>query len=351
MRSTDPFFREISAQPDALRRAAAGLRDQLPELKRLPALTRFHDLVFTGMGGSYDLSYAPVTALARAGILATMVDSAELLYFRDRALSPQSLVVVASQSGESAEVVRLVELLRRDSRPFLVSVTNGLANSVARAADVALDTRAGTEVGPSTLTFGAGLVVMSAIADILSGASCDEAVSRVELTTSPVAGSIERTIARGEAIADHMASWLSTRNALYLLARGADRSASEMGALTLKEAARFPAESMQTAQFRHGPLEAADNGAGVILFVTQPSTREVDLRLAADLEKQSTAVFVIDSEDPAGASASVTVGRLDPVIGPAAAIVPIQLLAWRLALNRGFNPGSYIRASKVTRRE
>src|SRR5207344_212849 len=106
----DPFWPEIAGQPDALRRAADAVADQRTVLRavadRAGGLT-----VFTGMGSSYDACYPAVNELARRGIVAGHVDAAELVHFRSPALPSASLLVVVSQSGESAEVVRLVESL------------------------------------------------------------------------------------------------------------------------------------------------------------------------------------------------------------------------------------------------
>ena len=76
-----------------------------------------------------------------------------------------------------------------------------------------------------------------------------------------------------------------------------------MGALTLKEAARFPAESLQAAQFRHGPLELAGPTLAVMVVATEPATRELELRLAGELAEAGAAVLVIsqDGEAPDGA--------------------------------------------------
>jgi glucosamine--fructose-6-phosphate aminotransferase (isomerizing) len=275
------------------------------------------------MGGSYYACYAPVTALASAGVTAVMVDSAELLYFRRPTLGGGTLLVAVSQSGESAEVVRLIEELdRAPARPFVVSVTNGLQNSLARMANVGLDSHAGREQGPSTMTFSAALVVLALVAAVLRGEPAENALQR---------------------------AWLGNRPILTLLARGALRAASEMGALTLKEAARFPAEAMEAAQFRHGPLELAGQETAVVLIVTEAATREVDARLAAELVKAGVAVLRIcgDGAEVAGAE-TITLGEVDPLLAAAPAIVPIQLLAWQLAIDRGLKPGTLIRASKIT---
>jgi len=349
----DPFLAEISAQPEAIRRAAAGLRDQLAALRRVPAVRNGRGLVFTGMGGSYDACYAPVTALASAGITGVMDDSAELLYFRRPTLAGGTVLVVVSQSGESAEVIRLVEQLDGErGRPFTVSITNGLDNTLARLANVALDTRAGHEQGPSTMTFGAALVVLATLAEVLAGQSADDALDRVDMDAGAASDAVEAVLDTVKDRAGQLRAWLGDRPILTLLARGAGRAASEMGALTLKEAARFPAEAMESAQFRHGPLELAGNDAAVVLIATEPATRSVDTRLAAELVAAGAAVLrlVCDGEPVTGAE-TISLGSVDRTLASAPALVPIQLLAWRLAVDRGFHPGTYTRASKITKHE
>ena len=158
----DRFLAEIAGQPEAIVRAAqaaAEQRDALAAITRRAAAA--DSIVFTGMGSSHFACYAPVTTLARAGIHSSMIDAAELLHFRMPGLTERTLVVCVSQSGESAEPVRVAQALAgRARRPALVTITNGLENSLARLADVALDTRAGEELGPSTMTFDATLVLL-----------------------------------------------------------------------------------------------------------------------------------------------------------------------------------------------
>lgn len=340
---------EIAGQPQAIRRAARAVRRQSPALGRMAAeLERRPRLVLTGMGSSYDACYPAATTLAQRGLLATMVDAAELLHYRQPALGSDNLLVCVSQSGESAETVRLVrELRERERRPFVVSVTNGLDNALAGTADLALDTHAGGELGPSTITFCATLVVMAAVADALSGrelpwAADDEQAARA----------CERLLADPERDAARLVDWLGDRPVLALLGRGGSRAAAEMGALTLKEAARYPAESLQAAQFRHGPLELAGPQLAVVVLACEPRTLELDLRLARDVLAAGGAALVIGPTGglPEGA-AGVPVPTVSPGLSPAVSIVPVQLLAWALARRRGLEPGTYTLATKVTTHE
>ncbi len=337
----DSFLSEIAGQPDAIRRAVGGVssqRDQLDAVRR--AARTSSTILFTGMGSSYDACYSPVTQLATQGVAASMVDTAELLHFRLASIRADTLLIAVSQSGESAELVRLVEALRtRPSSPTLVSVTNGPDNTLARAADIALDTLAGEEHGPSTMTFAAALVVLCAVAGDGDGAAA-AADAMDGLLTDP----------DGEAAS--LARWLDGRQTLALLGRGCARAAAEMGALTLKEAARMPAESLQTAQFRHGPLELAGPDLAALVFATEPRTRHLDLGLAGELVESGSPVLVVsqDGDAPDGAR-SLAIGPVPAGIAPAVAILPAQLLAWRLAAERGRTPGAFSIAAKVTTRE
>src|SRR6516162_2250573 len=111
-------------QPSALRRAAEGLVGQIDALDALAKRHEKRPVFFTGMGSSYDACYVPVTLLAGAGRSTVMVDTAELVHFRLPALRPETVLILVSQSGRSAEVVTLMEALKEGSRPLVVSITN-----------------------------------------------------------------------------------------------------------------------------------------------------------------------------------------------------------------------------------
>ncbi len=340
---------EIAGQPAAIRRAAAAAVDQADAIAALGDELRSRTrVILTGMGSSYDACYPAATRLAAAGVLATMVDAAELLHFRLDPLGPESLLVCVSQSGESAETVRVVRSLRdRSERPFIAAVTNGPGSTLARLADRNLDTRGGEEHGPSTMTFAATLVMMAALARSLAGR---EPAPAADAEAAAVAA--ERLLEDPARAARALEEWLGDRPVLALLGRGESRAAAEMGALTLKEAARFPAESLQAAQFRHGPLELAGPGLAAIVFAAEGRTRALDTGLADELASAGAAVLVIspDGAAPEGA-AGIATGELPEGISSAVSIVPVQLLSWALARSRGLAPGTYTIASKVTTHE
>jgi glutamine---fructose-6-phosphate transaminase (isomerizing) len=382
----DSFLAEIAGQPEALRRAADAVPASaaaLGRIARAASLAAVPRVVFTGMGASHFADYGPVTRLARSAIGALHVDAAELLHFRMPILGPDVVLVITSQSGGSAEPVAVARSLRArapEHRPFVVAVTNGPDNELAALADIALDTHAGVEEGPSTVTFAGSLVVLAAVAEaILAGGSgsagrdadlaSDIGATRVRSAAKAAAAAAERVLTQDPAgAAAHVADLFANRPVIVTLGRGAARAASEMGALVLKEAARIPAEALEAAQFRHGPLELAGAALGAFVVATEPETQTLDVRLAEDLAALGAAVTLMTAHEPPGGNGTsrqnaggdrapaqslsrVVLGALDSTLAAAVAVIPMQLLAWRQSVDRGLDPTDLRVASKVTTRE
>jgi glucosamine--fructose-6-phosphate aminotransferase (isomerizing) len=350
----DLFLSEICEQPQALRDAAARLAAQSDSLARFAAAAAGRPpLILTGMGSSFDACLATASALARHGLLSTSINSAELLHFRLDAIGPDALVVAISQSGNSIELVRIAETLTaRAERPRLVSITNGFDNPLARAADITLDTGAGVERGPSTKTFAATFVVVQALVAALTGADPVERICAAAAADAERAADAAATLLRDpRALAERMHEALAGRPSLVVVGRGTARAAAEMAGLVLKEAAQVQAESLDTGEFRHGPLELAGPGLGIAVIATEARTRALDLALAEEVAASGAATVVIAGEGADLPPGSIAIDRVEPVLAPAVAVIPLQLLAWRIAREKGRDPGRFTLATKVTTRE
>ena len=258
---------------DGLRRGIAEQYDAMARL-RAAARRRADAIVFTGMGSSYDACYSPVTQLAsracarRWSTPPSCCTSGWRPWARARCWSP---------SASPARAPSWCGWPMRWRPPGDRTAHAGQRHErhgqyAGRAASIALDTRAGEEHGPSTMTFAAALVALCAVA----GDGDGTAAAARQFGASTADDDPTRTPPTSRA-------WFGDRPVLALLGRGCARAAAEMGALTLKEAARLPAESLQTAQFRHGPLELAGPQLAAMVFATEPRTRHLDLGLAGEL--------------------------------------------------------------------
>jgi len=122
------------------------------------------------------------------------------------------------------------------------------------------------------------------------------------------------------------------------------------GALILKEAAKMGAEGSSAGQFRHGPLEAVAPGFAAVVFAMQGRTRDIDLRLAHDIAKFGGRVVVVGSDEELRQERIfyLALPLLHEFCSPLLEIVPIQLLSWRIATEKGLQPGKFDKAKKVT---
>jgi glucosamine--fructose-6-phosphate aminotransferase (isomerizing) len=371
----DTWLAEILGQPAAMERAATALAARahlLADLADMAAAGRLGgQIVLTGMGSSAAACGAAATILGGAGLLATPIETSELVHFRMPALAADGTLVIVSQSGASAELLRLLDALASSpKRPFVVGVTNGESNPLARRADLSFDTAAGVEAGPSSGTFAATLVTLAGIVRALGGGPGADGVAiaaRVQQLAGAAARGLEAVLAAAPEAAAALDAALAGRQHRVILGRGTARAAAEMGALTLKEAAAFGCEAQDPATFRHGPLELAGPRLGVVIVALDPATAALDAALGAEIAAAGGGLVMIGpTAAPFGGAAAVQTGvatavpagvvaipipAVDPLLASALALAPLQFLAHRLAVRAGRRPGVLLRAAKTTTRE
>jgi glucosamine--fructose-6-phosphate aminotransferase (isomerizing) len=351
----DRYLVEILGQPAAFRRAARAMAAQAGTLRALAARGTGGPIVLTGMGSSFDACLAAAAALGGAGILATTVETAELLHVRRPMLGGARLLVLVSQSGRSVEAVRLAEEVRRldaQRRPIVLAIGNGAGTPVAALADLVLDTEVGEELCPSTMTFAGSLVALAAVAGILGGGAAEAVIADVADVAAEAAAAAAARLGDPDATGDRLAAWLDGRPTILALGRGTGLAAAEMTALTLMEAAGVPAAALPTAEFRHGPLEIIGPDVAVILFAIEQSAEALDREFAGELATAGAAVLLVGPPGPGPRGVeSIEIPGPRGILAAGAALGPLQLLARRLAHARGRRPESFSHASKVTTRE
>ena len=242
------------------------------------------------------------------------------------------------------------ELRRRGDAPRIVAVTNEPDSSLAALADLTLGTRAGEETGPSTMTFAAALVVLGALVAGDRGHGRRRGASTVCRSRPRWPPRRSTTCSARETLADDLVTWHGGRATTVILARGGARAAAEMGALTLKEAVgharRVAADrAVPPRPARAGRARPRRDGDRDRARDARPRPR----RWPTSCAVSGTAVWTVTAG--VRAPGATDVGPIDRLLAPAAAIVPAQLLAWRLAILAGREPGAYVHAAKVTTHE
>ncbi|WP_375286624.1 glutamine--fructose-6-phosphate transaminase (isomerizing) [Sphingomonas sp.] len=287
---------------------------------------------YVGMIGKYWIEQ-----LARVPV---EVDVASEYRYRDPVLLPGTLGVVISQSGETADTLAALRHMKA-AGVTTAGIINVPTSSMAREVDLLLPTHAGPEIGvASTKAFTCQLAVMAALATNLArakGKPFDEADVVAHLQQVPEAMSL--ALAHDEEIAAMAPRIAQARDVLYL-GRGPEFPLALEGALKLKEISYIHAEGYASGEMKHGPIALIDDQ--VPLIVIAPSGPLFDKTVSNMAEAQARGAQVVLISDAAGIAqagentiATIEMPQVHPLIAPLVYAVPVQLLAYHVAVAKG----------------
>jgi glucosamine--fructose-6-phosphate aminotransferase (isomerizing) len=339
------FLRDVLAQPDAIEATVTYLVDDRGALRAAAGLRpRTASVVLAGMGTSHAALYPLELRLTEAGMPASRWEASELLHY-GRTLPAGSLVVLASQSGETVEIVRLIERLA-GSHP-IVGITNNPDGTLARRADVAVVTRAGVEGVVASKTY-----VTTSAAALLLGAALVGDPAREQDDLRRAAGALRRLLDRREEVTALLrASLDAAPDELYLFGRGPGFATAQAGALILKEAAHVAAAGLSSGAFRHGPVEMTSSRSDVLAFAPRGRTQAIVRQLAAEAAERGARVLLVGPADSGLPGADLPVVTTDAPAEELAPLVDVavpELLALLYCELRGVDPGASRRMGKVT---
>jgi glucosamine--fructose-6-phosphate aminotransferase (isomerizing) len=338
------YLSDILSQPQALEDTLAGLSVSKPleDLAKKLSRGKFQRVVLTGMGSSFHALHPLNLELISEGFTSIMVETSELVHYTKRFFDPKTLIVAVSQSGQSAEMVRLIEVNRRHSA--VIAVTNTPESPLAQNADVAVLTHAGREFSVSCKTYVSALMALRWLGHVLCGR--DLRRNRAELARA--SGCVAAYLENWKSYVWDLASRLQRMQHLFLVGRGASLAAVETGALIVKESDRFHAEGMSSAAFRHGPFEMLGSHTFVLVFAGDKRTRDLNHRLLDDILEEGGSAEVLgeDATYPPFQIAAEGSG-----IRPILEILPVQMVTLAIAAQMGREPGRFERATKVTTTE
>ncbi|HEY6406982.1 MAG TPA: SIS domain-containing protein [Ktedonobacteraceae bacterium] len=335
---------EIYSQPaiiaNLLERETAHIRQVVAELPPF-------DYVLIAARGSSDhaATYAKYAWAALAGYpVALATPSLQTLYKTSPRMA-NALIVGISQSGQSPDIIAVLEEGKRQGRPTL-AITNDGSSPLAAIADHVIELHAGPERSiAATKTYTAQLVVMSLFAATWSG----RPERLAEILSLPAA--LEATLQGASAIAQRSERY-RYMDRCVVIGRGYNYATSFELALKLKELTYVMATSYSSADFRHGPIATIEPGLPVILVMPGGATFDDMLELAGTLSEKEAEVLVISDSAQALSLAKTALpiaAALPEWLSPITAIVPGQLLALHLTLSRGLNPDVPRGLQKVTR--
>ena len=266
-------------------------------------------------------------------------------YYQSPPRLTHALVIGVSQSGQSPDIVSVLEEGRRQNC-LTLAITNIPDSPLARAADFVLDIQAGEEKAvAATKTYTAELMAVA----MLSAALGDSEERWVELAR--VSGWIEQALALDEQIAE-MTQRYRYMNQCVVLGRGFNYATAFEWALKMKELTYMIAEPYSSADFQHGPIAMVEGGFPVLAIAPKGKVHETMTDMLTRLRRQKDAELVVISDDREALSLAQSPVLLPPHIPewltPLVGIVPAQLFACHLTKVKGYDTESPRSITKVT---
>lgn len=346
------MIKEIKEQPSAIKTTILPrIKDGLPCLEEcgitLDKLKEFKNITIVacgtamhaGMVGKYvieDLARVPVT-----------VDIASEYRYRNPIVSKGDLVIIISQSGETADSLAAMRLAKQKGATTL-AIVNAKGSSIAREADMLIYTLAGPEIAvASTKAYITQLSVVYLFAfelalakEILSVAECKRLVSA--LMKMPDA--VEEVIENCEEKCKYIATKLVTADSLLYIGRGLDYALSMEGSLKLKEVSYIHSESYAAGELKHGTISLIDEDMPVISVATQTDIIPKTISNIIEVKSRGAKIILVCTDACARglkdgvADYVVEIPHSEELLMPITAVAPLQLLAYYTAINRGTDP-------------
>ena len=343
----DYMLKEIYDQPAALRNTFSGRLDADGAVDLSEAdldLAGFDRVAIVACGTAYHAGLLAKEAIERLARIPVEVAVASEYRYADPIGDEKTLVVAISQSGETTDTLAAVEAARAFGGRVL-AVTNTQGSLITREADAVLLTKAGPEIAvASTKAFLAQVAALYLLALGLArakdAAPSDElldlgrklrrAPEKVEETLGMLEGRIEEAVDLFE----------EARCALFL-GRGASYPVALEGALKLKEISYLPAEGYPAGEMKHGPIALVDEHCPVVAVLGQGLMREKTLSNVEETFARGANVISVAREGDRAARrvsrAMLPVPEVPGILEPFVCSVPLQLLAYRFAKNRGLD--------------
>ncbi|MGN6289513.1 MAG: glutamine--fructose-6-phosphate transaminase (isomerizing) [Sphingopyxis terrae] len=338
--------KEIFEQPTVVAQTLSSYIRPLEQTVALPQmdfdLSAIDRITIVACGTSY---YAGMVAKYWFETFARVpvdIDVASEFRYRDPVLQPGGLALFISQSGETADTLAALRHCKANGQTIAV-VVNVPTSSMAREADLLLPTHAGPEIGvASTKAFTCQLAVLAALAAHLALkkgklTEGDEREIVKHLIEAPAA--LNAALAHDEEIAAMAHLIAPARDVLYL-GRGPDYPLALEGALKLKEISYIHAEGYASGEMKHGPIALIDEAVPVIVLAPSgPLFEKTVSNMQETQARGGKIVLISDAEGLAeageGCLATIEMPKVHPLIAPLVYAVPVQLLAYHVAVAKG----------------
>lgn len=343
------MLKEIHEQPETIRNAMRGRLFPQEGIVKLGGLEHVMDkllnarrIILVGCGTSWHAGLVGEYMLEQIAKIPTEVEYASEFRYRNPVISKDDVVFLISQSGETADTLAALREAKAKGATVL-GIVNVVGSTIARESHGGVYIHAGPEIGvASTKAFTSQLTVLALITLMLArakGMSAQEAaVLTMELSALP--SKVAQVLRNVEGVKEVAREFKDAKNFLYL-GRGANFPVALEGALKLKEISYIHAEGYPAAEMKHGPIALIDENMPVVFIVPKDAIYDKVVSNIQEVRSRRGRIIAVANEDDrdidALAEYVLRVPRTYGFFGPIVNSIPLQLLAYYVAVAKGTN--------------
>lgn len=304
------------------------------------SLTSANRIIIIACGTSWHAALIGEYMLEDLARISAEVEYASEFRYRNPVIGPGDIAIVVSQSGETIDTLAAMNEAQRRGA-IALGIVNVVGSTIARQSDGGVYTHAGLEVGvASTKAFTSQLMVLAAIALSVGRARSLSVTEGREIVRAmeAIPSQIGEILGRHESIREIASRYAQHSNFLYL-GRGYNFPVALEGALKLKEISYIHAEGYPAAEMKHGPIALIDENMPVVVIAPQDAFYEKIMSNMQEVKARGGRIIAVTSEGDEQvekmADEVIEIPRTLPHLTPILSVVPLQLLAYHIAVQRG----------------
>ena len=344
------MLKEIYDQPDCIGDCMRGRINPDANTVTLSAVSNFkerlvgaHRFIIVACGTSWHAGLIGKQLIETFCRVPVEVEYASEFRYRNPVIGPEDVVIAISQSGETADTLAAVELAK-EKGAFIYGICNAVGSSIARATDTGSYIHVGPEIGvASTKAFTGQVTVLALLALLLGkekGTVAEDEYHRAVSELANIPDKMREVLKQDAFIADFSKMFTYARNFIYL-GRGYAYPVALEGALKLKEISYIHAEGYPAAEMKHGPIALIDAEMPVVVIATQSTLYEKVLSNIQEIKARKGRVVAVVTEGDTVikklADYSIELPATEECLSPLVASIPLQLLAYHIAVCRGMD--------------
>lgn len=341
------MLKEIFEQPESIRNCTRGrllINEGTAKLSGLdtniPELRSIDRIIITACGTSYYAGMVGEYMIEELAGIPVEVEYASEFRYRNPIIGPNTVVIAISQSGETADTLAAMKEARRKGASVL-GICNAVGSSIARVSNGGVYLHVGPEIGvASTKAFTAQVTVLSMVALLLGRMRRVSHEQGIEIARAiqDLPAKLEQVLQQNDKIREIAKHYTDAKNFLYL-GRHYNYPVAMEGALKLKEISYIHAEGYPAAEMKHGPIALIDENMPVVVVAPKDALYDKVLSNVQEIKARHGRIVAIATPDSAEleriADHVIQVPSTIPMLMPILTCVPLQLLAYHIAVMRG----------------